>query len=262
MISGKTKVFFMIADPIDHVRTPEVLNPLFVARGIDAVMVPIHFTTSTFATGWAAMRQMGNLGGIVVSVPLKEQALALSDLVEPAAAKVGAANVIRREANGEMVATNLDVAGFLNGVLNGGVDATGRKVLLLGAGGAGRAIAVALAEAGVRNLRVHDIDPARAEELCTKISAQYPSMSARVDKPALRDATLLINATPLGLHPETDPLPIDVAELHRDVLVADIVMKPRETLLLSAALAAGCDVRYGAGMLDTQLELMLRHFGY
>jgi shikimate dehydrogenase len=262
MISGKTKVFFMIADPIDHVRTPEVLNPLFAARGIDAVMVPIHFTPSTFATGWAAMRQMGNLGGIVVSVPLKEQALALSDQVEPAAAHVGAANVIRREADGKMVATNLDVAGFLNGVLNGGVDSRGRKALLLGAGGAGRAIAVALAEAGVSSLRIHDLDQTRAAELCAKISAQYPGVSATVDDPVLRDATLLINATPLGLHPETDPLPIDVADLHSGVLVADIVMKPRETPLLIAALAAGCDVRYGAGMLDTQLELMLRHFGY
>ena len=81
MITGKTKVFFMIADPIDHVRTPEVLNPLFQARGLDAVMVPIHFTPETFADGWEMMRRIGNLGGVVVSVPLKQQAMALADEV-------------------------------------------------------------------------------------------------------------------------------------------------------------------------------------
>ena len=75
-------------------------------------------------------------------------------------------------------------------------------------------------------------------------------------------ADLVVNATPCGLHPETDPLPVDIAGLRPGMIVCDIIMKPRETPLLQAAVAAGCDVRYGAGMLDSQLELMLEFFGY
>lgn len=262
MITGKTKVFFMIADPIDHVRTPEVLNPLFAARGIDAVMVPVHLRAEDFATGWAAMTRMPNLGGLVVSVPLKDQALALADVVEDPAHKIGVANVIRREPDGRMVATNLDGLGFVQGVLNGGAEVRGRPALLLGAGGAGRAIAVALAEQGVAALRIFDIDHARAAALVAELAPRYPAVPMVAGDNRLDDATLLVNATPLGLHPDTDPLPMDVATLHPGVLVADIVMKPRETPLLIAARAAGCDIRYGAGMLDTQLELMLHHFGY
>lgn len=262
MITGKTKVFFMIADPIDHVRTPEVLNPLFAARGIDAVMVPVHLTSANFAQGWQAMRQMGNLGGLVISVPLKEQALALADEAMPPAQKIGVANVIRRDADGRMVATNLDGMGFLKGVLNNGADAKGRHVLLLGAGGAGRAIALTLAEEPIASLRICDTDSARVAALVAEVARLAPGLNVSQSDNQLGSADLLINATPLGLHPETDPLPLDVTALHPDVIVVDIVMKPRETPLLIAAQKAGCAVRHGAGMLDTQLELMLAHFGY
>lgn len=262
MITGRTKVFFMIADPIDHVRTPEVLNPRFEARGIDAVVVPAHFTTESLPAAWAAMKRMQNLGGIVVSVPLKELALSLSDIVEDQALKIGACNVIRREPDGRMVATNLDGLGFITGVLNGGRDAVGRDALLLGAGGAGRAIAISLLEHGVRSLRIHDIDKAKARALAAELQSRHPDVPVSCSGYDLENASLVINATPLGLHPETDPLPLEPSQLHPGVLVADIVMKPRETPLLIAAQKAGCDIRYGAGMLDSQLELMLQHFGY
>lgn len=261
MITGKTKVFFMIADPIDHVRTPEVLNPLFQAKGLDAVMVPIHFTPQTFAQGWEMMRKVSNLGGMVVSVPLKDQALALADEVLEPARRIGVANVVRREADGRMVATNLDGMGFLKGVLNAGADARGRHVLLLGAGGAGRAIAITLAGEPIASLRIFDTDSARAAGLAAEVSRLAPALPVSHGSRDLGDATLVVNATPLGLHPETDPLPLDIAGLHPGVMVADIVMKPRETPLLIAAAKAGCPVRYGAGMLDTQLELMIEHFG-
>lgn len=261
MITGKTKVFFMIADPINHVRTPEVLNPLFQARGLDAVMVPIHFTAETFAGGWATMRSISNLGGLVISVPLKEQAMALADDVLEPARRIGVANVVRRDPDGRMVATNLDGMGFLKGVLNGGADARGRDVLLLGAGGAGRAIAITIAGQPIASLRIFDTDTARATGLAAEVSRLAPALPVSHGTGELGGATLVINATPLGLHPETDPLPLDVSGLHPGVMVADIVMKPRETPLLIAAARAGCPVRYGAGMLDTQLELMIEHFG-
>ncbi len=261
MITGQTKVLYMIAHPIAHVRTPEILNPLMKARGIDAVMVPVHYAPEDFGLGWRAMQRTRNLAGVVISVPLKEQALQLADEVLESAQRIGVANVVARRSDGRMVATNLDGMGFLKGVLNNGADAVGRHVLLLGAGGAGKAIAITLAGAGIASLRIFDTDKGRAAALAAEVQRLAPDLPVAHGTNALQEADLVINATPLGLHPETDPLPLDISDLHAGVIVADIVMKPRETALLQAAQAAGCQIRYGAGMLDTQLELMLEHFG-
>ncbi|WP_140847356.1 shikimate dehydrogenase [Paracoccus sp. FO-3] len=261
MITGNTRIFFMLADPIHHVRTPEVLNPLFRARGIDAVMVPVHHAPADFAAAWQAMKRMRNLGGMVVSVPLKEQALELADRVGAEAQELGAANTVRREADGTMVAENFDGRGFLQGLLGGGADAQGREALLLGAGGAGRAIAFGLARSGVASLRVHDPDAARAQSLADRIAAGYPQLRVSAGPNDLDGVDLLVNASPCGLHPETDPAPVDLSRLRPEILVADIIMKPRETPLLRAAQDKGCQVRHGAPMLDCQLELMLEFFG-
>ncbi len=262
MISGATKIFFMLAHPIAHVRTPEVINPVFAARGLDAVMTPVHYAPEDFALGWAAMKKTRNLGGIVVSVPLKEQAFELADEADEAARELGAANVIRRAEDGRMIATNLDGLGFLTGMLNGGRDAKGRAALVVGCGGAGKAIAFGLAKSGCKSLRLCDVDAARAKALADDVAKRYPALDVAASGADLAGVDLLVNATPCGLHPERDPLPVDVAQLRPDILVADIIMKPRETPLLQAALAAGCEVRYGAGMLDSQIDLMVSFFGY
>ncbi|WFU11767.1 shikimate dehydrogenase (plasmid) [Rhizobium sp. CB3090] len=262
MITGTTKIFYMLAHPISHVRTPELINPLFAARGIDAVMVPVHFAPEDFAAGWDAIRKTRNLGGLVVSVPHKEHAYALADEAEPAAEELGAANVIRREADGRMIATNMDGPGFLKGMLNDGRDAANQDVLLIGAGGAGKAIAFSLARSGCNSLRINDTDAARATALAEDIKRRYPHLAVSATSSDLEGISMLVNATPCGLHPETDPLPVDIRNLQPNMLVADIIMKPRETPLLKAAMACGCQVRYGAGMLDTQIELMISYFGY
>jgi shikimate dehydrogenase len=260
-ITGHTKLFYMLAHPIDHVRTPEAINPLFEKLKIDAVMVPLHLHPDDLAVCWEAIRRSRNVGGLVVSVPLKEQAFALSDSHEEPARELGAANVVRREADGQMTATNFDGEGFLQGLLRGGADAHGRKALLVGAGGAGRAIAFALARAGVRSLRINDVDVSRARRLACEVCYKHPGVNVHQSSNVLTDCDLLINATPCGLQPETDPLPVEANELRAGMLVVDIVMKPRETPLLRAARASGCEIRYGAGMLDCQLPLMLKFFG-
>lgn len=262
MISGTTKIFYMLAHPIAHVRTPEVINPLFKSRNIDAIMVPVHFTPEDFAAGWAAMKRTRNLGGIVVSVPLKEQAFELADEADSVAVELGAANVIRRNEDGRMIATNLDGQGFLRGMLNDGSDAKDSKALVVGAGGAGKAIAFGLARSGCASLKVSDLDRSRAQALVDDIRKRYPGLDVETSDNGLDGIDLLVNATPCGLHPKTDPLPVDIKQLKSDMLVADIIMKPRETPLLTAALKAGCDVRYGAGMLDKQIDLMVSYFGY
>ncbi|WP_029352886.1 shikimate dehydrogenase [Bosea sp. 117] len=262
IITGTTRIFFMLAHPIEHVRSPEVFNPEFERRGIDAVMIPMHFAPEDFAEGWAGMKRMRNLGGIVISVPLKEQALTLADAADETALSVGAANTVRREPDGRMVAANFDGPGFMQGLLGGGRDAVGRHALLVGAGGAGRSIAFSLAAAGVASVHINDVDDGRAVALAAEVRRRYPALAVTSGTADLAGRDLVINATPCGLHPETDPVPVDIAALKPGMIVADIVMKPRETPLLLAAQRAGCDVRFGNGMLDEQLGLMMRFFGY
>ena len=105
-------------------------------------------------------------------------------------------------------------------------------------------------------------DGRRAEKLATMVAAAHPGLNFRASAAEVRGPNLIINATPCGLKPHTDPLPIDIAELTPNMMVADIVMKPERTQLLAAAERAGCAVRFAAGMLDSQMNLMARFFGY
>jgi shikimate dehydrogenase len=260
VITGKTKIYFMIAHPIDHVRSPEVFNPLFVADDIDAVMVPLHFHPENFAAGWDAIRRMENVGGLIVSVPFKEEAYRLCDERDESASDVGMANVIRREPDGRFVGANFDGLGFMSGLLNEGKDAVGKSVLLVGTGGAGAAIAFALAKAGVKEIVLSDTNEARAGKLAQDLITRFADLPVRVGPPDPTGSNLVINATPCGLHPETDPLPLMIDKLTGDMTVADIIMKPRITPLLKAAEQTGCDIRLGEGMLERQSDHVMRFF--
>ena len=173
LITGTTKIFFMIAHPIDHVRSPQVFNSTFQARRIDAIMIPLHVHPHDFSAVWAAMRKMRNLGGCIVSVPLKEAAFQLADAADYSAATVRAANSVRREEDGRLVCANFDGPGFMAGLLRNGDDAKDRDVLLLGAGGAGAAIALSLAKAGAASIRIADIDNDRAIRLAAAVREQF-----------------------------------------------------------------------------------------
>jgi shikimate dehydrogenase len=260
MITGRTKIFYMIAHPIDHVRSPEVFNPLFEQRGIDAVMVPVHYKPEDFEMHWESLRHTPNLAGFMVSVPHKEAAWRLSDRREESADFVSAANAVRRDEDGKFVCANFDGPGFMTGVLRSPEEAKGKHAFLVGAGGAGASIGFSLAEAGVARLGITDIDNEKAQSLASRISSRFPKAEVAAVPNDPKGYDLLINATPCGLHPDTDPLPFDIERVKGDAIVADIVMKPKVTPLLKLAQERGCDIRYGAGMLDAQVELAMRFF--
>ncbi len=136
-ITGTTRLFGVIADPIDHVRACEAFNPRFRDRGIDAVLVPFHVRPAELARALDGFRALANLGGVLVTIPHKEAILERVDAVGPQAARVGAGNVIRRTADGRLEAENFDGLGFVAGLAAAGHPPAGRAVLLVGAGGAG-----------------------------------------------------------------------------------------------------------------------------
>ena len=259
-ITGKTRVFGCIADPIDHVRAPMVFNPIFEERGIDAVMVPVHVTPERLEDAVAGLKAQRNFGGMAVTVPHKLRLMELCDDVGRQGRLVGAVNAVRFDADRRMIGDNFDGAGFVAGMRAEGYEVTGRAVLQLGAGGAGRAIAFVLADAGVSRLVIHNRTRAKAEELAAAVSAAYPNVPVSVGESDPAGCDIVVNTTSAGLH-DGDPLPIDSALLRSDLLVAEIIMIPERTRLLESALEKGCKVHYGRHMLDHQIELIGEFLG-
>ncbi|MFH8789335.1 shikimate dehydrogenase family protein [Streptomyces roseoverticillatus] len=255
-ISGATRLFAVIGDPVAQVRAPGLLNPLFRRLGTDAVLVPLHVRPEGLADALRGLRRTRNLDGLLITVPHKAACLRFADDVSPAAALSGSTNAMRPDTEGRWLAENFDGEGFVRGLRAAGYDPRGARVAQAGAGGAGSAIAVALLGAGA-DVAVWDRDAARADALAGRLAARWPGRMAATK--GLVAADIAVNATPMGLRPD-DPLPFDPAGLAHGTLVADIIMKPRRTALLRAAEESGLPVHYGEPMLTEQLPLYREFF--
>lgn len=259
-ISGKTRVYGILADPIHHVQAPQRLNAHFASIGFDGVMIPIHVRPDNLPAVVDGLRGMENLGGVVVTVPHKTAILALCDEASDVTRKIGAANVVRREPDGRLVATMLDGEGFVRGLQGEGKQVRGKTVYLAGAGGAANAIAFSLVGAGAARLTIANRTASKAEDLRQRILTLHPGADVRVGTPDPGGHDLVVNATSLGLRAE-DALPLDVSRLAPEQLVCEVIMQPRETALLLAARERGCAIHYGAPMLASQVELMAEFLG-
>ncbi len=259
-ITGRTRVFGVIADPIEHVRACEVFNPLFEAHGIDAVLVPLHVPPAGLAEALTGFRALANLGGILVTIPHKEHVLPLLDEIGPHAKLVGAANIIRRDADGKLAGENFDGLGFVAGLEQAGHTLGGRRILLVGAGGAAKAIACALVEQDPAALVIANRTVARGEALAERLRAAYPEAPVQAGPLDPRGFDIVVNATSLGLQ-LSDPLPLPISEVESSTLLAEIIMKPERTPLVEAAHARELQVHLGRHMLDAQIPLMARFLG-
>jgi shikimate dehydrogenase len=259
-ISGTTRLYAVLGDPVTQVRSPGLMNPLFARLGVDAVLVPVHAKPEHLARVVGGLQCAGNVDGIFVTVPHKFAVAGLADRRSPTVEVTGSANALRREPDGRWYAENFDGFGFVAGLAGAGHDPRGRRVALVGAGGAGSAIAAALLAAGVDRLSVCDPDTAKLAGLRNRLDARWPGRTDTSEKPRLTDADIAVNATPLGLRPD-DPLPLCPDLLPAGAVVADIIMSPRETRLLRASAALGHRVHHGIHMLDGQLDSYRDFFG-
>ncbi len=178
----------------------------------------------------------------------------------PTAARVGAINCMARGADGRWRGEMYDGEAFVAGLRRFGHDPRGWRVFQAGAGGAGRAVAHALAAAGVARLDLGDVAVGRAEDLLADLARLYPDTAFRLARDAPADSDMAVNATPCGMA-AGDPLPFALEHLGPRALVADLIMKPEETALLQRAQARGLATHLGRHLLDCQAEIIARFWG-
>jgi shikimate dehydrogenase len=253
-ITGRTRIMFILADPVAHVRGTALFNAHFQQRGLDAAVSPLHVRPADLGVVVAAIRRMENVAGFGVTIPHKIEVLKHIDSCSARAERVGAANFVRRESDGALAGDNVDGIGFVAGLARNGFDVAGKKVLQIGAGGAGRAIAFALAEAGAAEIAIANRSAQKARLLAEAVQAAVPSCRCRVSPPEASGVELVVNATSLGMH-DGDPLPADLSRLASGAVVADVVMTPETTSLLAQAAERGCRIVRGREMLMDQLRL-------
>ena len=258
-ISGRTRVYGIVADPIYHVKAPEVMGALFARHGVDGILVPLHVTADGLAEVIEGLRHLRNFGGFIATVPHKTAMIGLCDALTREAEQIGAVNCVRREADGRMVGTMLDGIGFVEALRASGMEPRGRNAALAGAGGAASAIAFALAEAGVARLTILNRTADRAQMLAERLRAAHPTLAVAAEG-SQADHDLLVNGTSVGMRPQ-DATPFDLTALHAGQFVAEAIMEPETTPLLAAAQAAGCRIQKGLPMLERQIALMARHMG-
>jgi shikimate dehydrogenase len=259
-ITGNTRLYGIVADPVAQVKTPQTMRKVFERRGTDGVLVPMHVPPAGLADVVQAMRSIQNFGGMVVTVPHKTSMVELCDVVTPEARAVGAVNIVRREEDGTLAGDILDGKGFVEGLRQNGFKPEGLTVLLCGAGGAARAIAYALAQVGIRKLSIHNRTQAAAQQILLGVKTLYPAVETGLGSEDPAGFDLVVNATSLGMRAE-DPMPLDASRLTATQIVAEIIMTPKLTPLLEQAQAKGCRIQYGLPMLECQIEMMADFMG-
>jgi shikimate dehydrogenase len=260
MITGKTRLFGIVGHPIAHVRVPMAFNERFARDGIDCVSLPFHARPENFAQWAAGFRVLENLAGFVVTAPHKKAMAQLCDELVGEGRLVGAVNIVRRESDGRLVGDLFDGRGFVNGLLAHGHKLEGKRVFVMGAGGAGNAVTFALARAGVAAITIHNRTEARAEELAARLRAAYPRCDVKVGPRDARGHDIAVNTTTLGLEPG-DTLPFELAGLPSSMLIAEVIMKPERTALVERARSLGHPTQEGRHMLDFQVDLIADFLG-
>lgn len=254
-VSGKTRVYGVIGDPIEHSLSPVIHNAAFAALGLESVFLAFRVKPAEIGNAMSGMRALG-IHGLNVTMPHKTAVIPHLDGVDKTARFLNAVNTIHNK-NGKLWGFNTDGVGALKALRENGVDPKGKKVLLLGAGGASRAIAYTIAhEADELVILNRTVKPARdlarqlRQLLPKKISAEALSPEAIEDN--LMDSEVLINATSIGMKPNVNETPVNPKWLRTNLAVMDIVYNPLETKLAKIAKEAGAKVVSGVEMLIYQ----------
>jgi shikimate dehydrogenase len=257
-LTGVTRVYVIIGDPIAQVKGPNGVTRAFAAAGHDAVLVPIHVAPADVDAFVVALGPTKNVDGMLVTVPHKFAAYKHCTTASERSKALEATNILRRNRDGTWHGDMLDGPGFVKGLRSARLEPAGKRALLVGAGGAGSAIALELLRSGVSELAVHDRDFERRDRLLDRLRATG-SMVARAGSSDPSHFDLIVNATPAGMRPG-DALPVAIERLKPTMFVGDVVTVPEVTPLLEAARRVGCMTSTGVDMFNAELALQLEFF--
>lgn len=261
LINGHTQVIAHLGYPTHAFKAPMIYNPYFESIRVNAVVVPMACRTETFAQVLRGLFTLDNVRGALITMPHKINVVDLLDEVTPAVKVAGSCNAVKRDAAGRLVGDMFDGEGFVRGVAGKGLRLQGARVLVVGCGGVGSAIAASLAGAGIAEITLHDVSPTSVDALAGRLKQQYPQLKVHTGSNDPADKDLVVNATPLGMN-AGDPLPMDVERIAPGTFVGEVVMKSETTAFLAAAQARGCPVQVGADMLFEMIPAYLEFFGY
>jgi shikimate dehydrogenase len=257
-LNGATRLFPIIGDPIIYVQSPERLTSGLVARGHNGICVPMQVPEGTLESVMQGFTRIQNIDGLLVTMPHKFAAYRSCATSSERSRLLNVVSVMRRNTDGSWHGDMLDGLAFVKAQQDQGAQPHGARVLLLGAGGAGTAIAIALLESGVRELIIHDTNAARVVELMALV-ADSDRGRITASPPDPTGCDMVCNATPMGMA-EGDPLPIAADLLAPSMFVGDVIAGHGETALVSAARAAGCKTANGDHMVEAAQEMMLDFF--
>ena len=255
-LSGATRVHFIVGDPIAQVKSPAGVTQAFHDAGRNAVCIPAHVAPADLA-GWAKGVSLAqNVDGIIVTVPHKFSCFDLCATTSDRGRFLGAVNTLRRNADGSWHGDMFDGMGYVEALKSKGCELQGQRVLLVGVGGAGSAIAYSLMTAGVKALAVHDADVVRRDALVARLAGLgLGQVSAGSSDPTGFD--ICINATPIGMK-EADPHPIDSTKFTARQFVGCVITAPAVPPMVAAARAKGCNTMTGADMFARVRDLMVQ----
>ena len=254
LISGKTVLYGVIGDPVDHTLSPAIQNVAFRSRQIDAIYVPFHVKPQNLRIAVSGLRAL-HVRGFNVTVPHKVKVLSYLDRTDAAVSAIGAANTVINQ-NGRLCGYNTDGIGAFNALTEAGAQPNGKSILIFGAGGASRAVAYTLAQTA-SSIRLVNRTPAKARQLANRLRKKFhtdiasTTLSSNLLRDLVEQSDIIVNASSMGMNRNSN-LPVQAKWLHSGQWVFDLVYKPPQTRLLDLAASAGANRITGLDMLVNQ----------
>lgn len=254
-LSGASRVYFIVGDPIAQVKSPSDVTQAFHDQGRHAFVMPAHVSPAHLSAWVQGVSLAQNVDGIIVTVPHKFACRDLCATVSDSAGFLGTVNTLRRNADGTWHGDMFDGTGFVSAMRDKGGEPSGKRALLVGAGGAGSAIAHALVMAGVTALAIHDEEATRRVALVNRLAGLgMGEVFSGTGNPTGFD--IVVNATPAGMK-ATDSYPVEIDQLQSHMFVGCVITQPVITPLIAAARARGCQTAIGADMFAKVKDLMV-----
>jgi len=260
-IDGHTELIAHIGFPTHSFKSPLIYNPYFEKEGINALVVPMGCQAEHYPAFLKSVCHLTNVRGALITMPHKVTTVGLLDVVSPAVKVTGACNAVKRDPQGRLVGDMFDGVGFVRGLQRKGFELTGKRIMVVGAGGVGSAIAASLAAEKITGISLFDLNTAACEGLAQRLVNEYPHIQVNTGSNDPDGYDLVVNATPMGMN-EGDPLPMDVSRIAPETFVGEVVMRNEMTAFLRAVQKRGCRVQVGSDMLFEQIPAYLEYFGF